>query len=369
MIAKPSPFGLPELLFSFLCVDFSGWWMGAAVSVLASAVVLCFGWHYLFLMRQNRNMKTALEKQQGTEEALQHERTVMKGMVESSPIGITVVNANGQVVFANPKAEEVLGLEQEQVGQRLYNAKEWHITDLAGNPFPDQELPFQRVMSTGQPVYDIQHAIEGPKKKRKVLSINAAPILNAALQPAGMVAAITDITEKKMAEEELQKSEEKFSKAFRACPEAISIASMEDGRYIDVNEAFLKKTGFQREEVIGHTSAELNVWVDRGDRQRFVEELAKEGSLRSFEVRYRIRCGEVRSFLVSSEAIRLQGQPCSLNFIIDITERKQAEEELKRQMEELAAWHQVTLGRESRVLELKSEVNELLTKLNQPARY
>ncbi len=129
----------------------------------------------------------------------------------------------------------------------------------------------------------------------------------------------------------LQKSEDKFCKAFRASPAAIVVSSMEDGRYIEVNDVFLRITGLLRDEVIGHTSTELGFWVELDARQRYVESLARNGSSRNFEIGYRMRSGEVREFLVSGEIIELEGEPCSLNFILDITERKAADAELRLQ--------------------------------------
>ena len=75
----------------------------------------------------------------------------------------------------------------------------------------------------------------------------------------------------------LEISEEKFSKAFNICPVAISIAPIADGRYIEVNDAFLKISGFEREEVIGHTFDELNFYLDNSDRQRLIDKLLKNG--------------------------------------------------------------------------------------------
>jgi len=120
----------------------------------------------------------------------------------------------------------------------------------------------------------------------------------------------------------LKLNEELFSKIFKACPDAISIASMDDGTYVEVNQVFLDLMGLRREQVLGRTATDLDVWVDSGDRQHFVNQLARNGSLRHFETRFRMASGAIRDFEVSSEVIQFQGRPHSFNFMRDITERK-----------------------------------------------
>lgn len=142
-----------------------------------------------------------------------------------------------------------------------------------------------------------------------------------------------DITERLKLEYGVRKSEEKFSKAFKACPESITIASIDDGRYIEVNDIFLQITGFQRDEVINHTSSELNVWVDLIDRQKYIDTLLKNGFLRNYETQYRLKSGEIRDFLVSSEIISIDKKRYSLNFIFDIAEKKRVETLLRENEE------------------------------------
>jgi len=142
-------------------------------------------------------------------------------------------------------------------------------------------------------------------------------------EPQRSFVIIRDISERKVAETLLKTSEEKFNKAFNASPDAISIVSVSDGKYIEVNDCFLDLVGYKKTDIIGHTSTEFNFWVNIDDRKLFLDRLAKEGSLRNVELRFRVKNNEMRDFLVSSEVLDIDGNLCSLNFIKDVTESKQ----------------------------------------------
>jgi PAS domain S-box-containing protein len=138
------------------------------------------------------------------------------------------------------------------------------------------------------------------------------------------------ITERKITEAALMKSEEKFSKVFKTSPEAISITTLKEGKYIDVNDLFLKTTGYYRDEVIGRTSGELEIWLNKNDRLNFIEELTGKGFLRNYETCFRMRSGEIRNFTISSEIIELDGEQCTFSFFLDTTENKITERELEK---------------------------------------
>lgn len=138
-----------------------------------------------------------------------------------------------------------------------------------------------------------------------------------------------DITKRKEVELALKQSEEKFSLAFSAVPEAITIVSMDDGKYVDVNDVFLEITGFERAEIIGHTSTAVGVWVNSSDQARFSEAIATHRSLRDFQWQFRMKDGSIRDFSVSAESLELQSRPFTLNFIRDITESNRAEADLR----------------------------------------
>jgi PAS domain S-box-containing protein len=143
--------------------------------------------------------------------------------------------------------------------------------------------------------------------------------------------------ERKRAEESLRATEERFAKAFNASPDPMSISSLEEGRYIDVNESFLKSSGFSREEVVGHTALELQVWVDPELRKKIVDVIRERRGIRDAEVAFHIKSGEVRSGLFSADLIELAGQQCLLACTHDITERKQADDEIRRTLSLLTA--------------------------------
>ncbi len=149
------------------------------------------------------------------EEALRREQMLMSRIMETSPVGIAVVNKRGQISFANPQAEKILGLNKEQITQLSYNAPEWHSAAIDGGPFADEEQPFSRVMATRLPVFDVQHAIVWPDGHRVLLSINGAPILDAQGEIEAVVFAIEDITRRRLAEEELRASERSLIEAQR----------------------------------------------------------------------------------------------------------------------------------------------------------
>jgi PAS domain S-box-containing protein len=132
----------------------------------------------------------------------------------------------------------------------------------------------------------------------------------------------------------LRESQECFSKAFRASPAFVSIARIRDGHFVEVNEAFLQSSGHTREEVIGHTSAELGLWPEARERAHFLEEVQERGFVRHREVTLRSKQGRIDTVLLSAELIEIESQPHILAVGLNITSRKQAEDEMRRALEQ-----------------------------------
>jgi PAS domain S-box-containing protein len=147
--------------------------------------------------------------------ALKEQKELLESITNTSPVGITVIDKDGRISFANPVAEKILGLSENKVKQRYYNDPLWHITDLSGKPFPEERLPFFQVMHTGMPVFGIKHAIEWPDGQRIFISVNAAPIKDKEGNTTAIVASIEDITLRYRAEKELLKAKKKAEESDR----------------------------------------------------------------------------------------------------------------------------------------------------------
>jgi len=139
-----------------------------------------------------------------------------------------------------------------------------------------------------------------------------------------------DITGRKRAEEALRLSEERFSKAFNASPNPMTITTIADGRFIDINNSFLNLFGYSRQEVIGRTAMNLNVYSDPAFRTIMIQEVLERGVVHNLDFHFRVKSGEVRAGLLSADIIKLDGERCLLTVVNDITERKQIEKEMAR---------------------------------------
>ena len=130
-------------------------------------------------------------------------------------------------------------------------------------------------------------------------------------------------------ERALRRSEQMFASAFRASPDAFSISVFPDGPYVDVNDSFARLTGHTREEVLGKTPLQLNLWLDFSLRTEVMSQLSAQGELHDAEFQLRTKSGDVRTGLLSGALFDLDGRCCALMVARDITDRKTAEELLR----------------------------------------
>lgn len=263
------------------------------------------------LSKKDKNIKRALDclNQQNSQ--------LLTNLFINSPIGIYIVQG-GRFRLVNPEFQRILGYSEEEllsmVPRDIVYPDDWK--DVKQNAIQmlkgERSSPyvFRAIGKDG----DIKWIIE------RVASICYEG-------KRATLGYFMDTTEHERAKEALRISEEKFNKAFRSSPEWFVITTLEDGFYLDVNDAFLHTTGYRREEVIGRSSKELGIWVDIGQRDEITRILRKKGIVRNMEVRFRMKSGEIRHMLWSAEVIDYAGEKCILAVTRDITPLKEAEEE------------------------------------------
>ncbi len=122
---------------------------------------------------------------------------------------------------------------------------------------------------------------------------------------------------------------DQLNRIFNSIPALIAISTLKDGRFIDVNNIFLRSLGYKREDVVGHTSRELNIFVDYENRKRMVDNLEKNGEIVDVETKIRSRSGYVLDGLFSASVTEINGERCLITVFKDITEQKNRELQLR----------------------------------------
>ena len=169
----------------------------------------------------------------------------------------------------------------------------------------------------------------------KVFDARYEPLRDGSGKIVGIICAAIDITERKRNEQALRESYEQLHAVFRASPTGIFILRADTRHIIDANYAFLKTCGYSIKEAIGHTSADLGLFVNPKDRMRLMALLRKKGRLNEVEVLFRRKTGEILTVLLNAIPLEVGGKACVLGTLMDITKRKQLEKALAKAYDSL----------------------------------
>ena len=195
--------------------------------------------------------------------------------------------------------------------------------------YPEGHVQVLRHM--GIPVFDGPRIVAVAGVGNKEAEYNAGDVRQMTLLMDGM----WKIVQRRKAEDALRESEEKFRLTFYSSPDAISINRLEDSLWVDTNEGFTNLTGFTKDDLIGKTSLDINIWNDPEDRKRVRKELKEKGFCQNFEAEFRKKDGTVVTGFMSARVINLENVPHIISITRDITAIKEAEEERKRLEEQL----------------------------------
>lgn len=281
------------------------------------------------------------------EQVLRENGETFRALVEQSSEGIIIVDFSGNVRFANRRALEITECPPD-----LSMTETFNVFDLISRDFQENAVHDFQQISRGIDSYEVYYKFVTLEQNEKWAACIGKKITFRGT-PAILIS-FRDVTGRKLAEEELRESEQKFSTLFENNAVPLTLVSAENGRFKDANEAFLNGTGFSRQEVIGRTAMELNLFPDPEAYAGMVARLRERKQIQGLEMQCRKKNGDLATCRFSSRIILMAGRPHIISTIENITESKAADiafqtmvssmlgtsgvESLDRITENLAAW-------------------------------
>jgi PAS domain S-box-containing protein len=249
-------------------------------------------------------------------------RSRLAAIIESSDDAIISKKLDGTITSWNAGAEKLFGYQvAEMIGQPItriippeLQADEKEILDRLKNGGRIRSYETVRIAKDG---------------RRVNTSLTISPIFDGEGKIIGASKICRDISERKRDEVALRESEKRFSEMFNSSPVATSLSTVREGRYLDVNDAWAKMYERPRDDVVGRTVFDLNIWVDLDRRAALFAKLQERGIVRDFEMELRSKSGRVVQISWSGTKVVIGGESCLLGSALDITERKLAEEMLR----------------------------------------
>jgi len=244
-----------------------------------------------------------------------------RNLFENASLGIFQATLEGQFLTVNPAQAHILGYESPESLMSM-------VTDIANQVYvcsKDRDRFIDRLHQNGRVVGFVTRFKRHDGQIIDV-SMDARLICDPETDFPYIEGHLSDITEKRKSEEAIRLSEEKYSKTFNCSPVWVVLSSLETGRYIEVNETFLRNMKYTREEVIGRTSLEIDAWADPRDRQRVIQKIEADGVVRNLEIKRRSKTGRILTMLFSADTIEISGEKCLLSVSLDVTEYKKMEE-------------------------------------------
>ncbi|ADQ80302.1 PAS/PAC sensor signal transduction histidine kinase [Paludibacter propionicigenes WB4] len=267
-----------------------------------------------------------ITKQKLVENSLRSSEEKYRSLFENNTSVMLLINPEtAEIVDANPTACEFYGWTYDEICTKK-------ITDI--NILPSDEIfnVMKDAKLKGRKHFHFVHR----KANGELRDIEAfsTPIKDG--DKNFLFTIIHDITSRVRAQKALNESEEKFKKAFTTSPDSVSINRLEDGVYVSVNDGFTRIMGYDRDEILGQSSIDKNVWVDANDRKKMVNEVKEKGFIENLVAQFRTKSGKLVYGMMSASIIELDGVKHVLNITRDIDKLKQAEKALQESEEKLS---------------------------------
>lgn len=240
---------------------------------------------------------------------------------------IVITDSNGIIQWANKAFSSLSGYDQNE-------AQGHNPRDLVKSGVHDDAF-YKNMWNTILSGQVWQGEVINRRKDNTLYSeeMTITPVIDADGRVSQFIAIKQDVTERKQAQKDIQKSENKFAKVFQTTPDGIAITRLKDGLISDANEGYLKLFGFSLNDILGKTTIELDIWPNPEDRNLLTKMLIEQGEVNDLEMQFRKKNGQIITCLLSGRTIELDGEMYHLSITRDISERKRMEDSLRKSEE------------------------------------
>lgn len=288
-------------------------------------------------------------RKQAEREAIEN-RLKMKNTLESLNLGIVEIDYEGDILFANAKACEILDMSYDELTRKFYFQRDWQQIDLEGNPYPPEKLPLALALQKQQ-VDDLRHGIQDKKGRVKILSVNATPLLDSHDQLYGAVASFADITDKIQDEQELANNKAFLDSIIDNLPIGMQVFD-HVGFSLRTNETHRKILGLQDKDTgIGQFNVLTDDYSKATGSDLFYQQAYKAKETASREFLMDLSIGEnhwdtaQHKRFIREIIFPVIGHNKQVNAVVglieDITEKKLAEIRLRESQKNLLDAHKI----------------------------
>ncbi|MCK6604070.1 MAG: PAS domain S-box protein [Ignavibacteriaceae bacterium] len=281
------------------------------------------------------DLKSEVEVRKNAESELRENERILSNLISNLP-GFVYRCANDRnwtMFYISDVCEEITGYKPEHLIENRFIS----FNDIIKEDYREEIFNKWQSIIAEQGYFEFEYPIITKSGHEKWVWERGKGVYSEEGNLLYLEGFITDITEKKAAQEALFESEEKFRTVFMTSPDAVSVSRIDDGQYIDINKGFENITGYTRNEVIGESSVKLNIWVSSKDRELVVSKLKERGICNNIICNFRLKSGKIIFASVSASLLTINGTKCILSISRDVTELVRSREIIEQSEQKFRA--------------------------------